>query len=652
MLKMEMTNEEYLEYKRSLLKDAAAAEVDKVRRHAAAPDAKMLVCTCFASKKPFDGTYLEWVINEAENAMKNLYVLPGTDDKLFDVGTPPAWKECRVKNEEYLWMLARLPGTYDLTEAYILTGERKYAEKALDDVINFIDTCPIFPLENLDDRTYIKNAFSSGTTNPWRQLEAGLRMEFSMRAIYLRLLESDVMTPEAHAKLAKSCYEHGAQLSVISPILWPDGAHNHFLSEMTGLLVAACLFPEFDKSDEWLSQAVSGLELCAKAQITPCGAQIEGSPHYHNICVTTFLDALEIASIANVTFSEEFMDLLGRALEYSAWTLAPDGTNSSIGDSPRTVDGTPMIIEKLHSFGMDDTPLADAVMLTHSVCFTDAERESLTERAKNAKGGIKHYSDVGQVVGRTGFKANDSWFTMICFSPVFNGHAHMDPMSFELNLKGKPVVVDPSFYTYEEGDVRKQFKLADYHSCLICGERMPFNYVQRWLYSEEKYGRTVRTYEGDGFVGADAIHYNYEPNIHCRLVLLFGDDTFVVTDYLKNLTGDTVKLYFHMHDTDLKPTGAGYANDSLRVLLPAGCEYDAIPSQRSIEADVAVPSLRLTATDKSGAETSCYISVFTVNDTVSNPTAVLENGTMTVSLMRNNKKETFVWNCEELSNIS
>lgn len=647
MLKVNMSNEKYLEYKRRLLKEAAAAEVNQIRQRAASPFAEPVLPLCFPHKPSFRGSYTEQVTADADNAMNNLYILPGTDGKLFDVGNPPAWKECRVKNEEYLWVLARMPGVYPLTEAYILTEKKEYAEKALSDTINFIDTCPIFPLENLDDPVYIGNSFSAGTTNPWRQLEAGLRMEYSMRVLYLRLLMTDVMTPEAHAKLAKSFYEHGAQLAAVSPILWPDGAHNHFLSEMTGLLAVSCLFPEFDKSDEWLAQAVSGLERCANAQITPCGAQIEGSPHYHNICVLTFLDALEIAAAAGITFSDEFMNLISRAAEYSAWMLAPDGNNSAIGDSPCSEDGLPLLIEKLHALGMDDTPLANAAALlkVKPACFTDTELKSLSAKAEKTKGGIKHYSDVGQIAGRTGFRPDDSWFTMICRTPVFNGHAHMDPMSFELNLKGKPVVVDPSFFTYEERTERKQFKLADYHSCLIFGGRMPFEYINRWEYGEQKYGRTVRTYEGGGFIGADAIHFNYEPNKHSRLVLLLGNDTFVVADYVKNLTGDTVKLYFHMYDADLEPTGEGFKKGSLRVLLPANCEYEAIPSKRSSEADISVPSLRLRATDKSGAETSAYITVFTVNDTVANPTAVLEEETLTISITRNNRNETHTWNC-------
>lgn len=645
MMKKNMTSKEYLEYKRELLKNLANDEIDRIRKRAAEPGAAVAQCTWYPREVVFEGSYTEQIITDAENAMKNLYVLPGTGGRLFDVGNPPAWKECRVNNEEYLWVLARMPGIPALTEAYILTGDKKYAEKALGDTLNFIETCPTFPLENLDDRTYLSNAFVAGTTNPWRQLEAGLRMEVSMRMLYCRLLTSDVMTPEAHDALAKSFYEHGAQLSVVSPILWPDGAHNHFLSEMVGLLSVVCLFPEFDMSDEWRAQAIAGVERCAKAQITPCGAQIEGSPHYHNICVSTFLDAVEIAAPAGVIFSGEFMSLLKRAVGYSAWMFSPDGNISSIGDSPCTEDGMAALVEKLHSLKIDDTELSDIVplMRTKPSGFTDAEYDAITEKADNNPGGVRHYSDVGQIVGRTGFGRNDSWFTMICFTPVFNGHAHMDPMSFELNLKGRPVVIDPSFLTYEECPDRKRFKLADYHSCLTFGGRMPFEYISRWTYGEQKPGRTEKVYEGDGFLGGDAGHLNYEPNEHRRFVLLLGDDTFVVTDVVKNVTGEEVRLYFHMRDTDFERTDEGFSKDGLRVILPKGCEWEAIPSRRSVCEDISLPSTRLVASDKSCSENAVYMTVFTVNDTVKAPTAVLDGEKLVLTISRGGRSEAHKW---------
>lgn len=621
-----MNAEEYLWYKRTLLKDTAEEETKKILRYG----------------------NREAVLEKAENAMQNLYILPGTGGKLFDVGNPPAWKECRVKDEEYLWGLARMPGVPVLTEAYILSGEKKYAEKALCDVLDFIDTCPPFALEHLDDPIYVNNCFASGTTNPWRQLEVGLRTEFSMRMLYCRLILTEVMTAQAHQKLAKSFYDHGRQLATVSSILWPDGAHNHFLSEMTGLLSVACLFPEFDTSAQWREQAMRGIEQCARAQITPCGAQIEGSPHYHNVCVNTLLDALKIAYGAGVSFSEEFMCRFRKMLEYSAMMLAPDGKNSAIGDSPHTLGLIPEIVGKLYEMNMRDTPLSQtAAIAGKSFDGYDAkEKEELVQQAVNVRGKINHYQDVGQVVGRTGFRHDDSWFTMICCTPVFNGHAHMDPMSVELNLQGRPILIDPSYYTYEEGEKRQRFKSADYHSCLLFGERMPYRYLNRWQYGEQNEGKTVKVYDENGVMAAEAYHMNYAPDLHKRLVCLFGKDTFVVIDRVENVTEEDVQIYFHLYDTELLPRTFGFEKDGLRILLPQDCTYEVILSERSLETDVALPSTRIRVTDTSRRKYAVYVTVFTVNRTVEKPQIDVCDDAIIFHIMRNGTMQTYPWKME------
>lgn len=624
MLKKEMNAEEYLQYKRAFLRDTAEEETNKILR-------------CGNR---------EAVLEKAENAMRNLYVLPGTGGKLFDVGNPPAWKECRVNDEEYLWGLARMPGVPPLTEAYILSGEKKYAEKALGDMLDFIDTCPPFALEHLDDPTYIDNCFLSGTTNPWRQLEVGLRTEFSMRMLYCRLILSEVMTAEAHEKIAKSFYDHGRQLATVSSILWPDGAHNHFLSEMTGLLSVACLFPEFDKSEQWREIAVRGIEQCARAQITPCGAQIEGSPHYHNVCVNTLLDALKIAYSAGVKFSEEFMRRFHKMLEYSAMMMAPDGNNSSIGDSPNTPGLIPEIIGKLDELNMRDTALSDTAAIAGNSFERYAERERLVRQAMHAPGRIEHYRDVGQAVARTGFRKDDSWFTLNCRTPVFNGHAHMDPMSLELNLMGRPILVDPSYYTYEEGERRKRFKAADYHSCLLFGGRMPYRYLNRWQYGAQNEGTVAQVYAKNGVMAAEAYHLNYAPNRHRRLACLFDKDTFAVIDRVENVTAEDVQLYFHLYDTEPMPRAFGFEKDGLRIFLPQNCAYEAIASERSPQTDTALPSTRIRVTDASRRKHAVYVTVFTVNETVEEPQITVCDDEIVLRMRRNGIMQTYAWKTE------
>ena len=263
--------------------------------------------------------YLNKCEADAANAMNNMFVLPGTEGKLFHVGTPPAWNECRTKDEEYLWHLNRMEYFKLLSRLYHITGDDKYAKKVLADIENWIDSCPVAPLPTdstaPEQMSEILN-FYSGLT-PWRSLEVGIRTFDSWDYAYDCLLFSDLMTPELHTKIAYSFYEHALVLREMSPRYWPDANHNHYIHEMLGLFKVAHLFPNFDVSDGWSRFALSELVRCARAQFSADGGQIEGSPHYHQICLDMFFSFIEVAKNFDVAVPNELLDYCKKATEYS-----------------------------------------------------------------------------------------------------------------------------------------------------------------------------------------------------------------------------------------------------------------------------------------------------------------------------------------------
>ena len=69
-------------------------------------------------------------IKLAEEAMKGMLVLPGTGPELYFVGNPPKWTENPVNDNEYTFHLNRMHHLKTLAEAYGLTGNLTYAQKA------------------------------------------------------------------------------------------------------------------------------------------------------------------------------------------------------------------------------------------------------------------------------------------------------------------------------------------------------------------------------------------------------------------------------------------------------------------------------------------------------------------------------------------
>lgn len=618
--------EDYLAKKR---RDNAArcnAETERITRRRSDPD------------------YVRAVKEQAERCMKNLYILPGTGGKLFDVGDPPAWSERRSYDEEYTWSLNRMPGFAPLTEAYLLTGDRRYADKAVSDLTDWIDKCPCPPLDRTDIE-YVRKNFAAVT--PWRSLEVGIRVFGSWKTLYIRLLETEIMTPELHDKFLRSIYEHAKCLRIMSPMLWPRADHNHYLHEMLGLLTIALMFPEFKEADAWREFSVHELERCANFQLTPEGGQVEGCPGYHNTCLSMFLDCLAIGEEYGIKFSDGFTSLVDRAVAYSAWTIKPTGLMAAIGDTKISDGDVPVLTESYYRIFKDYGEYSHTLPLLPPVAWSEVPqsvREAAEAKAASESGGSNYQETLGQYIYRTGWTRKDSYFIFVCNTPVNNGHTHQDPMTFELTLAGDDIVIDPSYYTYHNDDMRRRFKSPEYHSCLTFGGRPPFEYTGSWSYTPQKYGHTENTYSGDGFAAADAIHRNYEPDIHIRLALMEGGDVFIVADDVRNETLSDVRLYFHMNDPEVALTGAHSAGSKrIRVLLPESCSAEVVPSTKSPHCDVEEPTSRLILTDSSPERDSVYLTLFTKRDDVNGARAIRTDDGILISYKKAGKCVKLLW---------
>ena len=628
ILKVKYTDEEYLIHQRELHKERCEKAVAWVKKD-------------INNEKQMKALH-----DMAHYSMQNMFSLPGTMGKRIHVGTPPAWHECRTEDEEYLWSLNRTHYFSELTALYHLTGERTYAEKVMGDMINWIDTCPLrsLPDENTtpEEMQAIRKHFSGLT--PWRSLEVGIRMFDSWNMAYDRLLHTDLMTVEDHTKIVRSFYEHGLVLREMSPRYWPDANHNHYLHEMLGLLEIACLFPDLKEADAWREFAIHELGRCAKAQLTDDGAQLEGSPGYHYGCLGMFFALLQLAKEFDLTLPADITDRCSKAVDYALMTSGPDGILVPFGDTACIDILNRLVCSSYKAYG--ELGAAAKAFAIHPTCDPDVVPEEVQaaarEFAKNAPAEDNLQRQVDQYFARTGWTRDASHFGFMCHTPVFNGHSHIDPMTFTLYLQGDPVVVDPSYYTYRECPERKLYKSPEYHSTLTFDNKHPYEYVQRWLFGPQKEGKIRSKYHFGNVYAADASHHCYDPDYHKRLCALVGDDVFFVADDVANVTGTDVRIYFHMHDPEVKVDGSVAKSDSIRVLLPADVEAEAVACERSTHTDITRPSCRVIITDRSGKSRQ-YLTLFTKRDDVTDPKIERTEGGIRISYKQGTEEVAFLW---------
>ncbi len=568
-----------------------------------------------------DKKYVDELREKCSYALKHCFnILPGTGGIYFDVGTPPAWHERRVSNEEYLWVLNRTFWFKDLMELYVLTGDSVYAEAAVRDLENWIDNCPIYPLPAIDaDDDEFKKLmvpFHKEAT-PWRTFEISIRIFNSWSYVYDHLLLTDYMTPDLHSKITISIYQHAQALRVLTPRFWPDANHNHYLNEMCGLLQAVCLFPDIRSANDWRAFALNELTRCAVNQLTEDGGQIEGSPNYHSECMAMFFKIATIVRDYHLQMPQAILDACRKGSEYEAYTIMPNGQLVPVGDTRMNFILKSNAERYYRCFGeFGPTVNLFGIFPNQDTYYIpEDEQRSARAAAQASKGGYNLQRTLGQYIARTGWTPEDSYMHFICCTPVVNGHAHQDLMSVVLMLNGDQVTVDPGPYTYEECIQRKKYKSPEYHNCLTFDNKPPFEYIDSWTYSPQKEGGIRRSYHGDGYYAADASHNNYAPDMHKRLCVLVETDIAIIADDVTNATKSDVRIWYNMDDPAIELYGHEAKSKRIRVLLPKNAFAEKLSGEKSPHDDVSALTARLMILDTSH-ESSQYITVFTKRDDV------------------------------------
>jgi hypothetical protein len=564
-----------------------------------------------------------------EDDMACRLVLPGTNGEAVFVGSPPRWKENPTGNPEFVWELNRMKHWPRLARAYALTGKSEYAAQILSEMDDWIAQNPVPAIE--DDPKKLYAAFYAET--PWRSLEVGLRMESTWPTIIEALADSPLLTTQRLERIVRSCEDHGKVLFHVCPVFWPKADHNHYLTENAGLFRLALLFPELPESQTWLEHARRELTRCAEAQLTEDGGQIEGCPHYHNICLRTFAEVGILAREHNVELPEELIDRLQNALTYTLHTYRPSGTAVPLGDSDASAKA-PLITALtcalafdrwaeamcLRSFAPPDAWKAAVAELVWSAPDTEkwlARNEHLDAEKKQLPR-ANWQQELGQAMMRSDWTSQAASVAVTCRTPVNNGHAHIDPASFDFTAFGRPLVVDPGRFTYAEIPARCEFKSATWHNTITINGREPFEYVNTWSFGPQRKGTIRRVLSKEGWQAAECYQENFAPAHHHRLIILLDESrSLVVIDALSGLSPtDAVQLWFHLDSTAVQvdeSTSSAETHDAERanVLVRSDPQMKLTthPGRISDVTDVARDSTRLCFADAGGAAQRFYATL-------------------------------------------
>lgn len=535
--------------------------------------------TCFEKGRLVSsifGSMVNRIVKKADEAMDGLMILPGTGAKLFFVGSPTNWLDNPTGNPEYTFQLNRMVFIKTLSEAFSITGDEKYAQKAISELLGWIRTVKRPEMKD-ENGLFITGNFDGPDSKAWRALETGIRCYRTWPVIIEQLVYSKHFTNEVLETLLGSISMHLEVLYNISPILWPKADHNHYLMENLGLYTMAVMFPELDRDGTYRRHAANELKRCMKAQCTKEGGQIEGCPSYHNGCVYWFSLKNNVEERYGIKSDPEYTSGIFRMFDHSLHATRNMGGNIPWGDShTKPVEtcsvaavgaylatGDPLFLQKalyMSSLEIIENDLSDNLFRMPDLRRLEKDYPGITNNPVRPDLPLLHYAAaLDQVYARTGWDKEDMTFMTACRTPVQNMHAHIDPCSFDLSAYGDVLVADPGIYTYKAGPERYRFKSTLSHSCVSVNGRDAWEYKGPWEYGEQKEGKVVSVTQEGGMIRIVERHENYFPVTITRVFHIIGRDILIL-DIAENMKeGDEAYISFHFDTRKLE------ISDSLHV---------------------------------------------------------------------------------------
>ncbi|WP_233147170.1 alginate lyase family protein [Paenibacillus selenitireducens] len=422
------------------------------------------------------------------------------------------------------WELSRCQHFFTLGKAYWLTGDEKYAREFQAQVDDWLQHNPVEMSVN------------------WAcTMDVAIRAVNWISAVYF-FRESPSLEAAFWDRFHTSLYLHG---QFIMNNLENTGEHtgNHYLSNLAGLIGLGLYFGDFkidaktsDGNDPaaWLAYGLQEMEREMFVQVNEDGSNYEASTSYHRLVAELFLVSTIWCERNGISFSEAYMERLEKMHVFMMQMMKPDGLTPIIGDAD---DGRYLIVSNYGSwvrndfrhllavagefFDRDDFRAAcvvaseDALWLAGK--FVDA---SLAQEPVNALGSVA-YPDGGYYVLR-----NSRAYCLIrCGELSFHGqgaHSHNDQLSFELQIDGVDLIVDPGSYVYSaDYRMRNQFRSTAMHSTVQAGgfEQNEFEEKNLFKMREETFALCEK-FSQDQFIGSHKGFVHKCGVIHKREVIL------------------------------------------------------------------------------------------------------------------------------------
>lgn len=493
------------------------------------------------------------------------------------------------------WEISRLQWVIPAGQAFLFTGDERYASSVRDILQDWIDKNPL-----------------AYTVNWSCTMEVALRL-FTWSWLFHVFAGSSSWNDETfRADFLASFYLHGDFTR--RHIEKADINGNHYTADLAGLVVAGHFFGDFGDAPRWRNTGWAGLQEEIVKQVFADGVDFEASCPYHRLVLELFLWPALFRIAAGDTVPEGYAGRLRAMSRFVAAYVRSDGTSPHWGDADdaRTLPfGGQALGDHRYLIGMAGVAFNDSELISRFggsrselMWIFGPQKASSLPVTPGAVLPSAAFPDGGVYVMRH----NDSHVFIDC-GPLGlagrGGHGHNDALSFEAWLRGAPLVIDRGSFVYTASfEGRNAFRATASHNtpCIDREEMNRFDPENLWSMQNDARAECTSWQSESGRDVFAGMHHGYERlgvNVEREIVLDKCSDTLTIADRIAGQGRHDVTIPLHL------APGVSCERFGERVrLYSAGLAFDVTgegsewqltiePTTISPSYGVAVPSRRL-----------------------------------------------------------
>lgn len=461
---------------------------------------------------------------------------------------------CDVK---FPWELSRLQWLIPVGQAFLLTGDEKYAVFAKNILLHWIDNNP------------------PGKTVNW-----SCTMEVAMRIMvwtwFFHIFKSSNAWKENafREKFLCALYLHAVFTQRYIEISDVNG--NHLTADAAALVFAGCFWQDTPEAAKWLSHGWALLEKEILLQVTIDGVDFEGSVPYHRLVLELFFLAARYRLSQGLTISLAYQDRLLKMAEYTAAYTRHDGTIPLLGDADdaRVLPfGEQNINDHRYLVGWVGCQFEQSTLLklfsgSHSEVFWLMGHEASKKLAINSSATVNIRSKLLKESGMVILRRNQDHVFIDC-APVGlankGGHGHNDCLSVSAMLEGVELLTDCGAYVYTaDYQQRNLFRSTAFHNT----PRVDKEEINRFIHPDYLWNLHADAIpsvthfsedtQGAYFQGEHTGYLRLDDPVlvQRRVVLDHQHHVLTIEDRLQGQHSHFVEIPLHLHP-DVKPQKQG-----------------------------------------------------------------------------------------------